>query len=34
MVLLFDLWHPELEAEEVEAIKDMFEFAKQEGWLK
>jgi len=26
VILLFDIWHPELEREEVEAIKDMFTF--------
>lgn len=26
VILLFDLWHPELEREEVEALKDMFSF--------
>ena len=26
VLLLFDLWHPELEKEEIEAIKDMFAF--------
>ena len=26
VILLFDVWHPELEKEEIEAIKDMFAF--------
>ena len=32
VVLLFDLWHPELENEEIETIQDMFGFAKEQGW--
>ena len=34
VVLLFDMWHPDLVPAEVEAISDMFDFAKQQGWLK
>ena len=33
IVLLFDLWHPELESSEITAITEMFEYAKQQGWL-
>ena len=32
VVLLFDLWHPDLEEEEIVAIQDMFGFAKEQGW--
>lgn len=28
VILLFDLWHPELERDEIEAIKDMFDYLK------
>lgn len=28
VVLLFDIWHPELERDEIDAIKDMFAFLK------
>ena len=31
VVLLFDIWHPELERDEVDAIKDMFAFLKKEN---
>jgi aspartate beta-hydroxylase len=34
VVLLFDMWHPELTHDEIEAIKDMFDHARQQGWLK
>lgn len=34
VVLLFDLWHPELHADEIAAITDMFNFARDQGWLK
>ena len=34
VVLLFDIWHPELHDEEIEAIVDMFDDAKSKGWLK
>ena len=34
VVLLFDLWHPELEQEEIAALQDMFGYAKQQGWTK
>lgn len=34
VVLLFDLWHPELTNEEIDAIIDMFDHARQQGWLK
>jgi hypothetical protein len=33
-VLLFDIWHPELTEYEIEAIVDMFGYAKSQGWLK
>ena len=34
VVLLFDVWHPELVQGEREAIVRMFEDAKEKGWLK
>lgn len=33
VVLLFDIWHPDLAAGEVEAITGMFEEARQKGWM-
>jgi len=33
VILLFDLWHPELTNEEKLAIIDMFEYARKQGWL-
>lgn len=33
VVLLFDIWHPDLVVEEVDAVTDMFQYAKQQGWL-
>jgi len=33
VVLLFDIWHPDLQQEEVEAVTDMFQYARQQGWL-
>ena len=34
VVLLFDMWHPDLTREEKLAIVDMFEHARTQGWLK
>ncbi|CAM9486207.1 unnamed protein product [Ascophyllum nodosum] len=34
VLLLFDLWHPELVSEERESIMDMFGYAAERGWLK
>jgi aspartate beta-hydroxylase len=34
VVLLFDLWHPDLAAGEVEAIVGMFDDARRRGLLK
>jgi hypothetical protein len=34
VILLFDLWHPELETEEIEAIQEMFEYAASQKWAK
>jgi aspartate beta-hydroxylase len=34
VVLLFDVWHPDLVAGERESIVEMFGFAKGQGWLK
>jgi len=34
VVLLFDIWHPEIEDVEVDAITDMFDHAKDQGWLR
>ena len=33
VVLLFDIWHPELEEDEILAIQSMFGEAKSKGWL-
>ena len=33
VVLLFDLWHPELVEDERKAVVDMFGFAREKGWL-
>ena len=32
VLLLFDIWHPDLHPDEIQAIKDMFEYAQQMGW--
>jgi len=34
VVLLFDVWHPELADDEIDAIKDMFNHAREQGWIK
>jgi len=34
VLLLVDIWHPDVRAEEREKTKQMFEFAKGQGWLK
>lgn len=34
VLLLVDIWHPELALEERHAILDMFSYARQQGWLK
>ena len=34
VVLLFDLWHPELDEMEIDAIRDMFSHAREQGWIK
>jgi aspartate beta-hydroxylase len=34
LVLLFDLWHPDLSIEERAGVEDMFKLARKEGWLK
>jgi len=34
VVLLFDVWHPELAEDEIDAIKDMFSHAREQGWIK
>lgn len=33
VVLLFDMWHPNLSLDEIQAIREMFELAKVNGWL-
>jgi len=33
VVLLLDLWHPELSAMEREAVCDMFDGARRQGWM-
>jgi len=34
LVLLFDIWHPDLTMEERAGVEDMFKLARKEGWLK
>ncbi|CAM9560723.1 unnamed protein product [Choristocarpus tenellus] len=34
VILLFDLWHPELDIEERACIRDMFGYVASQGWLK
>lgn len=34
VVLLFDIWHPDLQPDEISAITEMFSFAKNQGWGK
>ena len=34
LILLFDIWHPDIVEGEREGIKKMFVAAKQQGWLK
>jgi len=34
VVLLFDLWHPELTEAEIDAVRDMFSHAREQGWIK
>lgn len=33
VILLVDIWHPELSLEERAAIVDMFDYARQQGWM-
>ena len=33
LILLFDIWHPDVVEGEREGIKKMFAAAKQQGWL-
>jgi aspartyl/asparaginyl beta-hydroxylase (cupin superfamily) len=33
VLLLFDVWHPDLHNDEIEAIVDMFRDAQEKGWL-
>lgn len=34
VVLLFDVWHPDLSHDERASVEDMFDGARREGWLK
>ena len=34
VLLLIDIWHPELELSERAAIEQMFQHARNQGWLK
>ncbi|TMW55602.1 hypothetical protein Poli38472_010484 [Pythium oligandrum] len=34
VLLLFDVWHPDLIREERECLVDMFDSAREKGWLK
>ena len=33
VILLFDIWHPDVHPTERENINEMFGFAKDQGWL-
>ena len=33
VVFLFDIWHPDVEAQEKESINDMFSYARGKGWI-
>jgi aspartate beta-hydroxylase len=33
VLILLDFWHPELVDEERGAILDMFDYARQQGWM-
>lgn len=33
VVLLFDIWHPDIQQEERKRIIGMFEYAKGQGWI-
>lgn len=33
VVLLFDMWHPDLKPAEIQSVGEMFEYAAQQGWL-
>ena len=32
VVLLFDIWHPDLDSDEITAVTDMFSYAREQGW--
>jgi aspartyl/asparaginyl beta-hydroxylase (cupin superfamily) len=34
VILLLDIWHPDLKSEEIQAIHTMFNSAYDKGWLK
>lgn len=34
VLLLFDFWHPDLVPEERESITQMFQDAREKGWLQ
>lgn len=34
VLLLFDVWHPDLIKEEGESLTDMFASAREKGWLQ
>jgi aspartyl/asparaginyl beta-hydroxylase (cupin superfamily) len=34
VILLLDIWHPELTLHERAAIMDMFDYARSQGWTK
>ncbi len=34
VVLVVDIWHPDVDAEERRDVVDMFSFAKKRGWIK
>jgi len=33
VLLLFDIWHPDVKREERQKIEDMFRFAADKGWI-
>ena len=34
VLLLFDVWHPDVRGAEREGIREMFRYAKEQKWLK
>ena len=34
VVLLFDVWHPDVKGVERDGVRDMFQYAREQQWLK